>query len=171
MNRVPVLLAVVALLVLPTCRSVPDDVALPTVCEAITSSRSAIGESRETAAAMFGPPASTRVTEQPNRHVPDAMDRIHELTFDSGAVVIHEAVPIERDLLASITATRRNAPVLLSAYVGKTRQQVIKALGAPAQDGPTSATWSCDDEMASEELTLNFRNDQVVSAHASYYID
>lgn len=171
MRRIAPLLAILALAALPSCRTVPDDVALPTVCEAINSSRSAVGTSRDTAAAVFGTPSATQVLEQPNRHVPDATDRIHTLTFQSGQVVIHEARPIERELLTSITATRRTAPVLLASYIGRTRQQVTTELGPPATEQQNTASWACESEAGPEQLTLTFAGGEVTAARAEYYVD
>lgn len=170
MRRFPVLLAFAAAILLPTCRTVPDEVALPAVCDAISSGRTVVGSSRDTATAVFGAPAEVTTQEQPNRHVPDAMDRIHTLEFDAARVVIHEATPVDRELLTSITVRSRNAPVTLAAYVGRTREQLLAGLGPPDREQGTHASWECNSEVP-ETLTIVFEGDRSVAARAEYYVD
>lgn len=153
------------------CRTRPADVALPQPCRVVNETREVLGSSRDSVVQALGAPESTRAVPQPNRHVQGAVDQIHTLRYPSASVVIHEATPVERDLLYQVEVRSSESPLPAAALIGRSREEIEAALGAPSSSHAPGAVWECEAAMGPDVLELTFSNDRVSSATIEYMID
>lgn len=159
------------MLALAGCMTRPPAPPVPSACDVSRGTLGMLGSSRDAVRAVLGPPSRLAVQEQPNRHVPGAIDRLHVMSWDGLEITIHEAPTVDREFLSGVIATGQGR-VPVSSWIGRTREALEEALGEPVRStGDIAAEWECYNELAPETMEVRFVDSVAVEVRLRYPID
>lgn len=139
-------------------------------CAAWTDAGPAIALERASLEATLGAPDSLASTVEPNRHIPDATDVIHILTWPGISITVRTP-PDGRELVEDVVIRDDRFLRWPDPGIGDHANAVMTLLGEPAEHDATHLLYFCGAGPVNEPVAFELRNDSVAAIVFHFYVD